>query len=62
MVLTTERPGTTRAKAKHAVIDCDIHPNLASPDALDPYLSERWRSYRQGFCGRVFNGGFFPRA
>ena len=28
------------------MIDCDIHPNLKSPKALHPYLSERWREHR----------------
>ena len=36
MVLAAERTDVTGAKPRRAVIDCDIHPNLASPDALDP--------------------------
>jgi len=35
------RPAATRLR----VIDCDIHPNLASPRALDRYLPERWREH-----------------
>ena len=46
MVATLERP-VSRRKMNLSVIDCDIHPNLKSPDALDPYLSERWRQHRR---------------
>jgi hypothetical protein len=52
MVLAAERTDVTRAKPRYAVIDCDIHPNLASANALDPYLSERWREYRSTVGGR----------
>ena len=62
MVLAAERTDVTRAKPRRAVIDCDIHPNLAKPDALDPYLSERWRAYRKGVGGRGFAGSYYPRA
>ena len=34
MVLTAERNDVSRAKPRYAVIDCDIHPNLAAPNAL----------------------------
>jgi len=62
MVLTAERSDVARGKAKYAVIDCDIHPNLASPDALDKYLPERWRKHRQTIGGRGFSGSYYPRA
>src|SRR5215210_4599202 len=62
MVLTADRPEVARGKAKYAVIDCDIHPNLASPDALDKYLPERWRLHRQTIGGRGFSGSYYPRA
>ena len=62
MVLTAERNDVSRAKPRYAVIDCDIHPNLAAPNALDPYLSERWREYRKGIGGRGFAGSYYPRA
>jgi predicted TIM-barrel fold metal-dependent hydrolase len=45
-----------------SVIDCDIHPNLKSPDALDPYLSERWRQHRRTIGNRGFAGSYYPRA
>ena len=62
MVLAAERSTDTRAKPRYAVIDGDIHPNLATPDALDPYLSERWREYRKSIGGRGFAGSYYPRA
>jgi predicted TIM-barrel fold metal-dependent hydrolase len=61
MVATLERPKTP-GQTKLPVIDCDIHPNLKSPDALDPYLSERWRRHRQTIGGRGFSGSYYPRA
>jgi predicted TIM-barrel fold metal-dependent hydrolase len=62
MVVTAERRDATRSKRGYAVIDCDIHPNLAHPGALDPYLSERWREFRKGVGGRGFGGSYYPRA
>ena len=59
MVLTAERTDAAR-KAKYAVIDCDIHPNLATPDALDKYLPERWRKHRQSIGGRGGDGSHLP--
>ncbi|MGE3913647.1 MAG: amidohydrolase, partial [Chloroflexota bacterium] len=62
MVLAAERTDITRAKPRYAVIDCDIHPNLAHPGALDKYLSARWREHRQTIGGRGFSGSYYPRA
>ena len=62
MVLAAERTEVNRAKAKHAVIDCDIHPNLVNPAALDKYLSSRWVEHRKGIGGRGFSGSYYPRA
>jgi len=62
MVLAAERTDATRARPRHAVIDCDIHPNLESPAALDKYLSTRWQEYRKGVGGRGFAGSYYPRA
>ena len=50
------------AQNTQAVIGCDIHPNLKAPDALDPYLSERWRRHRQTIGNRGFAGSYYPRA
>src|SRR6185503_10943068 len=47
---------------KLSVIDCDIHPNLKSPKALHPYLSERWRRHRDTIGDRGFAGSYYPRA
>ena len=61
MVTTLQQP-VTRQRAKLAVIDCDIHPALKSPKALDPYLSERWRRHRDTIGDRGFAGSYYPRA
>ena len=62
MVLAAERTDVNRAKPSYAVIDCDIHPNLVNPAALDPYLSARWVEHRKGIGGRGFSGSYYPRA
>ncbi len=61
MVTTLQQP-VTYQRAKLAVIDCDIHPALKSPKALDPYLSERWRHHRDTIGDRGFAGSYYPRA
>jgi predicted TIM-barrel fold metal-dependent hydrolase len=61
MVTTLEQP-VTNQRSKLAVIDCDIHPALKSPRALDPYLSERWRKHRETIGDRGFAGSYYPRA
>jgi uncharacterized protein len=61
MVATLEKPHSQQ-QVKLPVIDCDIHPNPKSPDALDPYLSERWREHRKSIGGRGFAGSYYPRA
>jgi predicted TIM-barrel fold metal-dependent hydrolase len=40
-VQVRERPARTRL----AIVDCDIHPALRSPQDLFPYLSARWREH-----------------
>jgi predicted TIM-barrel fold metal-dependent hydrolase len=62
MVTTLQQPPTTHQRSKLAVIDCDIHPALKSPKALDPYLSERWRHHRDTIGDRGFAGSYYPRA
>ncbi len=61
MVTTLQQP-STRSQSKLAVIDCDIHPNLKSPKALHPYLSERWRQHRDTIGDGGFGGSYYPRA
>ena len=41
------------AKAKFRLIDCDIHPYMASPNALDRFLSQRWIEHRKTFGAHV---------
>jgi uncharacterized protein len=33
------------------IIDCDIHPNLKSPAALNPYLPLRWQQHMAAYGG-----------
>src|SRR6266487_272786 len=61
MVSTLEQT-STHQMTRWAVIDCDIHPALKSPKALDPYLSERWRHHRDTIGDRGFAGSYYPRA
>src|ERR1700730_7715325 len=61
MVTTLQQPVRSR-RSELAVIDCDIHPALRSPKALHPYLSQRWRDYRDTVGDRGFGGAYYPRA
>ncbi len=61
MVATLEKP-VSQKRMRLPIVDCDIHPNLKSPNALDPYLSERWREHRKTIGGRGFAGSYYPRA
>jgi predicted TIM-barrel fold metal-dependent hydrolase len=47
--------GETRARARPAVIDCDIHPK-ATLETLRPYLSNRWWDYLQTYGLRSRHG------
>src|SRR5438874_7753892 len=62
MVTTLQQPPATVQPTRLAVIDCDIHPNLKSPKALHPYLSERWRRHRDTIGDRGYAGSYYPRA
>jgi len=57
------RPGD--AKTRLRIIDCDIHPYLGTPRALDPFLSARWRQhlaeYGKGTRGIYAARGTYPR-
>ena len=54
----------TPARSKTAIIDCDIHNNVPSEDALYPYLPERWLRYGERFGVRSYrySGAYYPRA
>ena len=60
---TIERP--SEATSRLRMIDCDIHPSMASPRALDPFLSARWRAhiaeYGRGARDIYANRGNYPR-
>lgn len=53
-----------RARTRTTIVDCDIHNNLPSEEALAPYLPERWRPYRERFGLRSYrySGAHYPRA
>jgi predicted TIM-barrel fold metal-dependent hydrolase len=55
------RPAATKLK----IIDSDIHPSLASPTALHPYLSTHWREHLVQYGTRphgIYSGrGTYPR-
>ena len=42
------------AKARPIIVDCDIHPALAKPSDIWPYLPKRWREHAQTY-------GLLPR-
>ena len=58
MTLTRE---ATRTRAKLAVIDCDIHNDMASPKALLPYLPKGWRDYTKRFGTFSYSATAYPR-
>ncbi len=66
MSITLERPQTANpAQARLRIIDSDIHPSLASPTALHPYLAEKWREHHLQYGNRshgIYSGrGTYPR-
>jgi uncharacterized protein len=60
MALTLTREDAP-ARAKLAVIDCDIHNELASQEALLPYLPKEWRDYTKQFGNFGFSATVYPR-
>ncbi len=50
----TQKPHLKRTRA--GFIDCDIHNTVPSMDALEPYLSERWRKHVKAFGMRQHHG------
>jgi hypothetical protein len=63
--LTTTRAETVRA-TRTPLVDCDIHPRLAAPTDLKPYLSSRWWQHHVTYGRRVRHGYVkghpFPKA
>ena len=43
--------GASPALTKLQVVDCDIHPQAASPSEILPFLPERWRAYMKEYGG-----------
>ncbi len=52
----------TAGFTRRAVIDCDIHPALATPNALDAYLPSRWRAHGALQASFGHSGATYPRA
>jgi len=50
------------SRTKVQIVDCDIHNTLPSPQALIPFLPERWRAHYERFGRRGFAGGAYPKA
>ena len=48
---TTAPARPLSAEPAVGIIDCDIHPTLKSPTALDPYLSRQWRQHLATYGG-----------
>lgn len=45
-----------------ALIDCDIHNAIQSPEAIRKYLSPKWRKHHETYGNRNFTGSYYPRA
>ena len=60
MVVAERRPGRARLLGA-AIVDCDIHPVPRTPQTLDAYLPERWRSHRARYGERLHAGSVYPR-
>jgi predicted TIM-barrel fold metal-dependent hydrolase len=52
----TDNQPAPKGGQKLAVIDCDIHPQVQSPDELMQFLPDRWREYARTW------GGFYRQA
>ena len=46
----------------HAIIDCDIHNAIQSPETIRKYLSPRWRKHHETYGVRNYSGSYYPRA
>jgi predicted TIM-barrel fold metal-dependent hydrolase len=51
-----ETRAVTRAQSAPLLIDVDLHPKLASPEALRPYLPDRWWRHWQTIGARYRHG------
>ena len=45
MNVNVKPEATKRTASRLAIADCDIHPVRRTPNAFDPWLSERWRNH-----------------
>ncbi len=54
-ITDTQSSGVDPVKVTTGIIDVDIHP-LPAPGKLDPYLSEKWKSYMERFGVRTTHG------
>ena len=60
MATTLERTNP-QGRTKHAIIDCDVHPELDSEKDLYPYLSTRWLEHVKTYGMRTYSGSTHPR-
>lgn len=56
LTLDDRKPAAKASKrqpllAGTALVDCDIHPQFATPNELAPFLSQRWREHLAAFGG-----------
>jgi len=52
-VVEAGREAKSPDRARHGVVDCDVHPAPALPSELAPFLSERWRKHIQNYGIRL---------
>ncbi len=60
MAMTLEKK-VTQGKQALAVIDCDIHNAVPSPQTYLKYLPQRWRRHHELFGPRGHSGASYPR-
>jgi uncharacterized protein len=61
-MIVASAPDQRRTATDVAVIDCDIHNTMPTPETLAPYLPERWRQHLAGFGLRFYSSGAtYPR-
>jgi hypothetical protein len=60
-VSTQTREAPQARKTRTAIVDCDVHNELPSADALDPYLSRRWLEHHKTYGFRGHAGDSYPR-
>lgn len=60
-MVETLSKAVTRDRTKRAVIDCDIHNQPATKEALGPYMSAHWHRHHETFGSRGHTGANYPR-